>query len=441
MNSKELTSFRIIILGYFSLILMGGFLLHLPIAQVKGQATPFLDALFTATSAGCVTGLIVHNTATYWSIFGKVVILILIQIGGLGIITVTLAFSLMTGKKIGLLQRSIMQESISAFYMGGIVRFTSFILKTVLGVELLGAVCLFPTFYQQFGLAKGALYAIFHSISAFCNAGFDLLGIQKPYVSLTAYQDNVPVNLTIMLLILIGGIGFRTWQDVRDYKWHFNKYCLQSKLVLAVSVILLVLPFTYFYICEFQTLPLKERILAALFTTISPRTAGFNTVSLNQLSDDGIIVNIILMLIGGSTGSTAGGIKMNTVAVILLATHAVLHHKQDITVFGRRIALKVVDNATAICTLYLGLDVIGALIISHIENINFLTGLFETTSAIATVGLTLGITPHLGDISKCILIILMFIGRVGGMNLAFAMVVKKNNLFEPRYPTEDISVG
>lgn len=440
LKKVRLTSFQIIILGFLFLILLGTLLLMLPISQANGNATSFKDALFTSTSATCVTGLVVKNTATYWSLFGKCVILCLIQIGGLGIVTVAMAFSLLGRKKIGLMQRTVMQESISAFYVGGIVKFTSFIIRTVICCELLGALLMLPVFWHQFGGIHGIFYAVFHSISAFCNAGFDLLGRPHPYASLTGYVDNLPINIVIMSLILIGGLGFRTWEDVRQNKHHFSRYCLQSKLVLAATAVLIIIPFLYFFFAEFGHYPLKERILAALFTTVSPRTAGFNTVDLNRLSDDGIVMNIMLMLIGGATGSTAGGMKLTTVAVLAISAHSVLHRKKDATAFGRRIGTGVIFDAAAIFSLYFGTCVISAMAISAIEGLPFLKCMFETSSAVATVGLTLGITPHLSTLSQLILIVLMFMGRVGGMTLVFATIARRH-VVDPLKPEEKVQVG
>lgn len=440
MKKFRLTSFQIIILGFLALILAGTLLLMLPVSSAGGHSTPFADALFTATSATCVTGLVVKNTATYWSLFGKCVILFLIQIGGLGIVTVSMAFALLGRKRIGLMQRSVMQESVSAFYVGGIVRFTSLILRTVFFVEMLGALLMLPVFCPKFGWLKGLFYAVFHSVSAFCNAGFDLLSRPHPYASLTGYAGNVPLNLVITALILIGGIGFRTWEDVHEHGRNIAHYSLQSKLVLATTAVLIVVPFIYFFTMEFSGLSLKKRILASLFTTVSPRTAGFNTVDLSRLSDDGVVLNIILMLIGGGTGSTAGGMKMTTVAVLAISAHAILHRKKDATAFGRRIGAGVIFDAAAIFSLYFGTCILSAMVISAIENLPFLECMFETASAVATVGLTLGITPHLCAVSHGILIALMFMGRVGGMTLVFATVARRQ-VIEPLQPEEKVQVG
>ena len=297
-NHRHFTSFQVIILGFFSVILLGSLLLMLPISTRDGHGASFADGLFTATSAVCVTGLIVRDTATYWSEFGQAVILTLIQIGGMGVVTIAVAIAVASGRKIGLMQRSTMQEAISAHQVGGIVRLTKFILKTSISIELLGALLLAPVFCKDFGIFKGLWYSVFHSISAFCNAGFDLIGIREPFSSLTSYASNPIVNFTIMALIITGGLGFVTWADIRKNKFHFRKYNMQSKVILTVTAGLLIFPAIYFFFCEFSNLPIGERILSSLFQSVTPRTAGFNTVDLTLLTETGLMIMIILMLIG-----------------------------------------------------------------------------------------------------------------------------------------------
>ena len=276
---RHITSFQVISLGFLSAILLGSLLLMLPIATKSGQCTSFLDALFTATSAVCVTGLIINDTATYWSLFGQGVILLLIQIGGMGIITIAIAIATVSGRKIGLMQRSTMQEAISAPTVGGIVRRTQFIIRTTILIEIIGAALLAPVFCRDFGFWKGIWYSLFHSISAFCNAGFDLIGIRAPFSSLTSYSVQPIVNLVIMVLIVAGGIGFLTWEDIKNHKWHFKKYRMQSKVIFMVTGILIFLPALYFFYFEFSNVPLTERVWVSLFQSVTPRTAGFNTAS------------------------------------------------------------------------------------------------------------------------------------------------------------------
>lgn len=439
-NHRHFTSFQVIILGFFSVILLGSLLLMLPISTRDGHGASFADGLFTATSAVCVTGLIVRDTATYWSEFGQAVILTLIQIGGMGVVTIAVAIAVASGRKIGLMQRSTMQEAISAHQVGGIVRLTKFILKTSISIELLGALLLAPVFCKDFGIFKGLWYSVFHSISAFCNAGFDLIGIREPFSSLTSYASNPIVNFTIMALIITGGLGFVTWADIRKNKFHFRKYNMQSKVILTVTAGLLIFPAIYFFFCEFSNLPIGERILSSLFQSVTPRTAGFNTVDLTLLTETGLMIMIILMLIGGSPGSTAGGMKTTTVAVLFSSALAVFRKQDSAHFFSRRIPDNAVKNAATILMMYLTLFLGGGMVISYIEKVPLMSALFETSSAIGTVGLSLGLTPSLGMISKAILILLMFFGRVGGLTLIFAALSERNT-FGSRYPQEKITVG
>ena len=437
---KQLSSFQIIILGFASLIMIGSILLMLPIATQNSEGAHFLDALFTATSAVCVTGLVVQDTATYWSIFGQAVILTLIQIGGMGIVTIAIAISRYSGKQISLKQRSTMQEAISAHKVGGIVNLTGFIIKMVIIFELLGAFIMIPTFYKEFGLIKGIWYALFHSISAFCNAGFDLMGIKTPYSSLTSFKDVPVINLTIMCLIIIGGIGFMTWDDIKTNKLHLKKYKMQSKVILITTVLLIFIPALYFFLFEFENKPMLERSLSSFFQSVTTRTAGFNTSDLTQISETGTTITILLMLIGGSPGSTAGGMKTTTLAVLIATAISVFKCREHTHLFKRRINDYTIRNAITILMMYFVLFLTGGFIISHLENLPLLHCLYETASAIGTVGLTIGITPNLGIISKLILIILMYIGRVGGLTLIFSTrFVNRVNM--TRLPQEKITVG
>lgn len=434
---RRLSSFQVIILSFLSLILLGTFLLMLPISTRSGLAASFEEAIFTSTSAVCVTGLIIRDTATYWSSFGQAVILALIQIGGMGVVTVALSITVISGRKIGLMQRSTMQEAISAPKIGGIVRLTNFILKTTLAIELIGALLLFPTFYQKLGIFRGIWYSIFHSISAFCNAGFDLNG---NFSSLTAYTSNPIVNFTVMTLIITGGIGFITWADINENKWHFKKYRMQSKVILITTLVLILVPAIYFFMFEFADMKLSERFLCSLFQSVSPRTAGFNTTNLAAISEVGLMITIILMLIGGSPGSTAGGMKTTTATVLLASALSVFRKNEHTHFFKRRIPRDTIRNASTIMLMYITASMLGAMIISHIEKIPLMSSLFETASAIGTVGLSLGITPELCTISHAILIFLMFIGRVGGLTLIFA-AVSERKFDGARYPEEKITVG
>ena len=437
---RNMTSFQIIIFSFFALIMLGTFLLMLPISSNKHTITPFADALFTATSATCVTGLIVKDTATYWSLFGQGVIITLIQIGGMGVITIGLAVMRASGMKIGLWHRSTMQESVSAPHVGGMVRYTSFIIKTTVIIELIGAALLFPVFCSDFGVAKGIWYSLFHSISAFCNAGFDLMGIRGQFSSLTSYGSHIYLNCVIMLLIIAGGIGFLVWGDFKTHKYHFKRYSLQTKIVLLTTLMLIVLPALYFFFCEYSNMNLSDRIISSFFQSVTTRTAGFNSQDLTQLSESGISVMIILMIIGGSPGSTAGGMKTVTFAVLFLSAITVFGRKKDVQSFKRRIADDTVRNAGAVLFMYLALAFVSCVIISNTEHLPFLTTLFETGSAVGTVGLTLGITTKLGLLSKAILMVLMFFGRVGGLTMIYAALPSSGNK-NSRLPLGTLSIG
>ena len=436
---------QMIIFGFILVNLMGCLLLMLPSSTVEKVGTSFSDALFTSTSAICVTGLVIHDTASYWSMQGQLIIMVLIQIGGMGVITAASAIAILSGKKIGLMQRSTMQESISATQVGGIVRLTGFILRAMLAIELLGAIFMAPVFCEEFGMKKGVWYAVFHSVSAFCNAGFDLMGMNQPFSSLTGFNGNTTINLAIMALIVIGGIGFLTWDDIWHHRLHFHKYRLQSKVILTVTILLILLPALYFYFYEFgraewTDLSEKERILASAFQSVTPRTAGFNTVDLNRMSEPSQLIMILLMLIGGSPGSTAGGFKTTTLAVLLLTSFAVFFRKEDVQCFGRRIPSETVKNAATILFLYMSLFLLGGVVISCVDQVPLMGALFETSSAIGTVGLSLGLTPQLSLFSHMLLILLMFWGRVGGLTLIFA-VVSGHRFTKSKLPQEKITIG
>ena len=437
---KRLSSSQIIILGFAGAILFGSILLTLPFSTRDGHGALFSDALFTATSAVCVTGLVVQDTATYWSTFGQAVIIALIQIGGMGVVTVAIAISSFSGQQNSLKQRSTMQEAISAHKVGGIVRLTGFIIKMTIIFELLGAVIMAPTFCKEFGVLKGIWYAVFHSISAFCNAGFDLMGTKTPYSSLTYFVDNPVINFVIMSLIIIGGIGFMTWDDIKVNKHHVRKYRMQSKVILITTVLLISLPALYFFLFEFGDKPMGERIWSSLFQSVTPRTAGFNTVDLTQISETGTAITIMLMLIGGSPGSTAGGMKTTTLAVLFSTAISVFRRREHTHFFGRRVNDDTIRNAATILMMYVILFLTGGFLISHIESLPLLTCLYETASAIGTVGLTLGITPNLGIASQIILIVLMYIGRVGGLTLIFS-ALSGNQGNTAQLPQEKITVG
>ncbi len=441
----RITPAQIILAGFLSLITLGTLLLMLPISTQAGVVTPFLDALFTATSATCVTGLVVYDTALHWSMFGQLVLLVLIQIGGMGVITMGLAVSMVVGQRIGFKERWVMQESISAPHMAGIVRFTSMIFKGSLLIEGLGALLLAFRFVPQFGLGQGIWYSIFHSISAFCNAGFDLMGVNAPFSSMVDYTGDVLVNLVLIALIVLGGLGFLTWQDILTNKLRWQEYRLQSKLILTTTAALLLTGMLFFYFYELQLpqwahLTQGERTLSAMFQAVTPRTAGFNTIDLTQMSQPGQAVMLMHMLVGGAPGSTAGGFKITTLTVLLLITVAVFRRKTHPQCFGRRLEDNILRNAIAIFLMYLLLFALGGIAISCIEGLPLSLTLFESASAVATVGLSLGLTPTLSEASQVILIFLMYLGRVGGLTLIYAVTAGTPTV-PAKLPQEWVTVG
>ena len=439
-RKRRLSSFQIIILGFAGVILLGALLLMLPISATGRNVTPFNEALFTATSAVCVTGLVVQDTGSYWSIFGQTVILALIQVGGLGVVTVAASFALLSGRKISLMQRSTMQDAISAPNVGGIVRLTRFILRGTFVIELLGVAAMLPVFCRDYGWG-GVWMAVFHSVSAFCNAGFDILGTETNlYPSLTGYAGSPIINITIMLLIVTGGIGFLTWDDVCVNKWHFRRYRMQSKVILVTTGLLILLPAIFFFFVDFSALPGEKRLLASFFQSVTPRTAGFNTVNLSAMSGASQGVMILLMLVGGSPGSTAGGMKTTTLAVLLANAAATFRQRESAQFFGRRIDCGAVKTAATILTMYVTLFFCGAVFISVYENLPLSSCLYETASAVGTVGLTLGITPRLHIPSQAVLILLMYLGRVGGLTLIYAALSRKK-VGNAKLPQEKITIG
>ena len=439
-RKHRLSSFQIIILGFAGVILLGALLLMLPLSTTAGCVTPFHEALFTATSAVCVTGLVVQDTGSYWSVFGQAVILTLIQIGGLGVVTVAASFALLSGRRISLMQRSTMQDAISAPKVGGIVRLTRFILRGTFLIELIGALAMLPVFCRDYGW-HGIWMAVFHSISAFCNAGFDILGTESNrYPSLTGYAGSPVINITIMLLIVIGGIGFLTWDDICENKLHFHRYRMQSKVILVTTGLLIFLPAVFFFFSDFSALPAENRLLASFFQSVTPRTAGFNTVNLFAMSGASQGVMILLMLIGGSPGSTAGGMKTTTLAVLLSNAAATFRQRDSAQFFGRRVDHSAVKTAATILTMYLALFFGGAVFISVYEDLPLSSCLYETASAMGTVGLTLGITPQLHIPSQMVLIALMYLGRVGGLTLIYAAVSSKKS-GNAKLPQESITIG
>ena len=438
--SKKLSSFQIICMGFVGAILLGAALLRLPVAARGPEAASWGDALFTATSAVCVTGLVVRDTALFWSPFGQTVILILIQVGGLGVVSVGACIALISGKRIGLLQRNLLQDTISAHQIGGVVKLTGFLLRIAFLAELLGALLLMPKFCALYG-AAGVWMAVFHSVSAFCNAGFDIMGARTgAFSSLTSFSGSPLVTLVICGLITMGGLGFLTWDDVGAHGLRFRRYRMQSKVILLMTVILVLGPAAVLFFGDFAGFPLKERLCLSLFQAVTPRTAGFNTGDLTAMSDGGKTLLLGLMLVGGAPGSAAGGMKITTVAVLAANAAAVFRKRKNVRLLGRRVEDEVVRSAATLMGMYLLLTAAGGLLLSTSEQLPLGACLFEAASALGTVGLSLGITSQLGHLSRGVLMLLMLWGRVGGLTLMFA-ALSRRECEVSRCPLEKIAVG
>ncbi len=435
---------RLIAFGFAMIILTGTLLLTLPFANKSGHGN-MLNSLFTATSATCVTGLVVADTYQNWTTFGQLVILCMIQVGGLGFMTIGAYISVILKKRIGLQEREQLQESVNTLEIAGVVRLVKKIVQGALGIELLGAVLLSFRFIPRFGVVKGIYYSLFHAVSAFCNGGFDLMGTEEAYSSLVAYEGDILVNLVIVALILVGGIGFIVWDDVARNKWHFKRYLLHSKIVLSVTFLLTVIGTVLFLLTEnnaaFAGMSPLEKVLGALFSAVTPRTAGFNSVDTAALSNSGKLITMVMMFVGGSPGSTAGGVKTTSVVVLLFYAGAMVLNKEDINLFGRRLTDEVVKKANAVVIINATLTIVATVIIMALQPLlNFEDVLFEVLSAIGTVGMTVGITRDLDIIARVILIVLMYCGRLG--SLSFALVFAQKNTSAPmRQPQEKIIVG
>ncbi|SHJ38279.1 trk system potassium uptake protein TrkH [Parasporobacterium paucivorans DSM 15970] len=437
---------KIILMGYCLVILVGTLLLMLP-ASAKGQGgVSMIDAFFTATSATCVTGLVRFDTYMNWTIFGQIVILVMIQIGGIGFMTFVVSVISLTRMKIGFSQRLVMQESVAAPQIGGIVRNTRIMLIGTLVVEGMGALLLAFHFCPRLGLGKGLYFSVFHSISAFCNAGFDLMGNSgEAFSSLTTLGTNAYVNLIIMFLIISGGLGFFVWYDLLEKRFSFRKMELHSKMVIVVTLILVVGGAAGIFIFEqfgsaFDGYTTSEKILLSFFQSVTARTAGFNSANLGNLMGSSQFLMICLMMIGGSAGSTAGGIKTTTFAVMVMSISAKLRREKSIECFGRRLDDEILRTSSCIFMIYMFASIASAMVISTVENVPVFTALFETVSAIGTVGCTLGITPGVGTLSEIILSMLMIFGRVGPITFLFAFSSEKHMMIS-KMPLGKIRVG
>ncbi|MDO4418814.1 MAG: TrkH family potassium uptake protein [Ruminococcus sp.] len=440
----KLTYTKVITIGFALLIFLGAFVLMLPISSRSGDWTPFTNALFTSTSATCVTGLIVYDTFTHWSLFGQITIITLIQIGGLGFMTIITMFSFLLKRRIGLRERRLLMESSGSLELKGVIRMIRKILYGTFITEAVGAVLLSIRFVPKMGLLKGIYNAVFHSVSAFCNAGFDLMGRYEPFSSLTLFYDDVLVNLTVCALIIVGGVGFIVWNDIFNLRQNIRRYTLHSKIVLITTGVLLLIGTVLFYIFErdgvLSDMPEHKRWLVSFFQSVTPRTAGFNTADLASISHSTVIIFCLLMFIGGSPGSTAGGVKTTTFAVLVLSAFASARRNNSITVFKKRLEEKTARQASAVVVTYILVLCVAIMIMCALEPFSMTAIVFEAVSAMGTVGVTMGITPELSVASKYVVILLMYAGRIGGLTLMLTLAEKRKQVAVKR-PSEQVLIG
>lgn len=441
---KKMSQTRLIALSFFCVILAGTILLTLPWASRTGEWTSPLNALFTSTSATCVTGLIVYDTYCHWSLFGQIVIICLIQIGGLGLMTIISLLAVFTKRRIGLGERRLLMISSGNMRMSGVIRLVQKVAVITFVCEGIGALVLACSFVPQMGIVRGCYNAIFHSISAFCNAGFDLMGRFKEGSSLALYEQNVAVMLPLAILIVVGGIGFQVWSDLLENGFHVKKYSLHTKVALLSTGALLFGGWLLYFIFEnkyhLNGMTLPEKLLSSGFMSATTRTAGFAGFDLSQLSQSGSMLTIILMLIGGCPGSTAGGIKATTIAVMVMSVIGMSRGDTDITVFKRRLNKELIKHAAVICFVYVSVVLAATMTICTIEHASLASVLFETSSAMGTAGLSQGLTAQAGAVSKVILIVLMYGGRIGGLSLLSVFAERKKEAPHKR-PAERIMIG
>lgn len=446
--NKKISPSAIMLIGFLSIILIGAFLLTTPLASNSGKSTNFIDCLFTATSAVCVTGLVVVDTSLYWSLFGKIVIISLIQIGGLGFMTIGSIIGIILGKKINLRQRVLIKESMNQETLSGLVRLVMHVIKYTFIIELTGALLLMTVFIPEFGIKKGIFFGIFHSISAFCNAGFDLLGSTSgAFASLTDYYSNPIVVFTISGLIILGGIGFAVMVCVKTKK-SFKKYDLTSKLVLTTTLLLISIGTILIFINEYDNpatlgnMNLFDKLQNSFFQSVTTRTAGFGTVDFASMHESTLFFIVFLMFIGASPASTGGGIKTTTLAVIFLTVKSFLKNEKEITVYKRRLSEYAFKKAIGIFFIAISIVFTGTffILITQGPNFSLIESMFEVSSAFATVGLSIGGTPNLNTAGKIIIILLMYMGRVGSLTV-FSIIVHESKIKNIRFPKEKIIIG
>lgn len=443
-KKESLNPAQVLVLGFLSIIITGGIILSTPFVTQTGEASGLLTGIFTATSAVCVTGLVVVDTGTHWNMAGQIVILLLIQIGGLGIMTMATSVALIVGRKITLKSRLIMQEALNQFTLQGVVRLTRYIIFMTLFIEALGAVFLSIRFLDYYDMKTAIFYGIFHSVSAFCNAGFDLIGHGR---SLTPFVEDTTFSVIIMALIILGGLGFTVIMDILRFK-KFRTYTLHTKIVVIMTTVLLLTGFIFFFIMEYnnpdtlESLPLQDKVTAAMFQSVTTRTAGFNTIDLSKMYDSSKLLTISLMFIGGSPGSTAGGIKTTTLAIVILLIVSVVRNRSDVECFKKRITKDNVNRALTVLAIGISLVFVVPFLLSITEKgADFMMLLFEAVSALGTVGLSLGYTASLSPLGQVIIIFTMFAGRVGTLTIVFALASKQQKNALIRYPVDKISVG
>lgn len=443
-GKKHLSQTHMIAMVFLLIILTGALLLMLPISNRSGEVTDFLSCLFTATSATCVTGLIVFDTFTHWTLFGQLVILTMIQLGGLGFMTVGVFFSIYLRRKIGLRERGLLLESVNGMQIGGVVRLVKKIVKGTMLFEGIGAILLTIRFIPDMGVSRGIYNGVFHSISAFCNAGFDIMGRNEPYCSLVPYFDDPVVNLVICFNIIVGGLGFIVWDDITNNKWHFHKYMLHTKIVLVTSVSLIVGGTVLIAIFERNNLMADmspiQIFWTSLFSSVTARTAGFNTIDTGALTESSKLLTSILMFVGGSPGSTAGGIKTTTLVVMLIYIWSNLRGKHSPDAFGRKITDDVIKKASLVFCLNLFMAVTAVVLICAFQPLDGTDVIFEVASAIGTVGMTTGITRALTAPSRIVIILLMYAGRIGSMTFALSFTERKH-VPPVELPAGKITVG
>ena len=429
-KNVKLRGVQILALGFLLVILVGALILTLPISTTSGESTNFLDALFTATSAVCVTGLIVVDTGTYWNAFGQTVIMILIEIGGLGFMSFTTLIAIILGKKITLRERLILQDAMNTFNIQGLVKMVRYVLVFTVSVQFFGALLFSTQFVPEYGLGRGIFYSIFHSISAFCNAGFDIFG---NFSSLTSYNSNVVVIMVASVLIIIGGLGFTVWSELYSSK-SLKKVSLHSKMVILMTVVLVLGGTFLMFLFEnnnvntIGNMSFIDKVMNSFFASVTPRTAGFNSIPTDGMTTAGQFLTIILMFIGGSPGSTAGGIKTTTIGILIVTIVCVIQGREDAEVFKRRFSKDLVYKAFTLIFIGLSLVIVVTMLLSYTEKgASFISLFYETVSAFGTAGLTLGLTSELSNIGKVLIIFMMYLGRVGPLTVVLSITKKRKN--------------